>query len=36
MSDIESFNKVLVFVAYKRMADRLFDEMEWYFQVNAV
>lgn len=31
MSDIESFNKVLVFVAYKRMADRLFDEMEMVF-----
>ena len=28
LSDTETYNKVLIFVAYKRMADRLFDQME--------
>lgn len=29
--DSETYNKVLIFVAYKRMADRLFDELEERF-----
>ncbi|MDB9720923.1 DEAD/DEAH box helicase [Winogradskyella sp.] len=28
LSDKETFSKVLIFVAYKRMADRLFDKLE--------
>lgn len=32
LSDSESFHKVLIFVAYKRMADRLFEELETYFK----
>lgn len=28
LSDSETYNKVLIFVAFKRMADRLFDQLE--------
>ena len=31
LSDAETFNKVLIFVAYKKMADRLFDQLEERF-----
>jgi ATP-dependent RNA helicase RhlE len=31
LSDTETYNKVLIFVAYKRMADRLFDQLEESF-----
>ena len=31
LRDKETFNKVLIFVAYKRMADRLFDNLEELF-----
>lgn len=31
LSDKEHFNKVLLFVAYKKMADRLFDQLEERF-----
>lgn len=31
LSDKDTYNKVLVFVAYKRMADRLFDNLEELF-----
>ena len=31
LRDKETYNKVLIFVAYKRMADRLFDQMEESF-----
>ncbi|MGC1206121.1 MAG: DEAD/DEAH box helicase [Flavobacteriaceae bacterium] len=31
LKDIETFNKVLIFVAYKKMADRLFDKLDEYF-----
>lgn len=31
LKDKESFSKVLIFVAYKRMADRLYQELENYF-----
>ncbi len=31
LNDIDTYNKVLVFVAYKRMADRLFDQLEESF-----
>lgn len=31
LQDIEDFSKVLIFVAYKRMADRLFDNLEELF-----
>ncbi len=31
LSDKDTFNKVLIFVAYKRMADRLFDNLEELF-----
>jgi ATP-dependent RNA helicase RhlE len=31
LSHTEDFNKVLIFVAYKKMADRLFDQMEEHF-----
>lgn len=31
LSDKETYNKVLIFVAYKRMADRLFEQMEESF-----
>jgi len=31
LNDKESFNKVLIFVAHKRMADRLFDKLEEIF-----
>lgn len=31
LEDKEDFNKVLIFVAYKRMADRLFDQLEEKF-----
>ncbi len=32
LNDIETFNKVLIFVAYKRMADRLFEKLDEYFK----
>jgi ATP-dependent RNA helicase RhlE len=32
LSDTETFTKVLIFVAYKKMADRLFDILEAQFQ----
>ncbi|TYA78445.1 DEAD/DEAH box helicase [Seonamhaeicola marinus] len=32
LGDTETFNKVLIFVAYKRMADRLFDKLEELFR----
>jgi len=31
LQDKETYNKVLIFVAYKRMADRLFDQLEELF-----
>ncbi|AUP77699.1 DEAD/DEAH box helicase [Flavivirga eckloniae] len=31
LNDIETFNKVLIFVAYKRMADRLFEKLDEIF-----
>jgi ATP-dependent RNA helicase RhlE len=31
LQDTETFNKVLIFVAYKRMADRLFEQLEELF-----
>ena len=31
LKDIETFNKVLIFVAYKKMADRLFDKLDERF-----
>ncbi|WP_242205786.1 DEAD/DEAH box helicase [Aestuariivivens insulae] len=31
LNDTETFNKVLIFVAYKRMADRLFEKLEEVF-----
>jgi ATP-dependent RNA helicase RhlE len=31
LSDTETYTKVLIFVAYKRMADRLFDQLEESF-----
>lgn len=32
LNDAETFNKVLIFVAYKRMADRLFDKLDLTFR----
>ncbi|TXE14955.1 DEAD/DEAH box helicase [Seonamhaeicola algicola] len=32
LNDIETFNKVLIFVAYKRMADRLFEKLDEHFK----
>ncbi|SKB38897.1 ATP-dependent RNA helicase RhlE [Salegentibacter holothuriorum] len=32
LTDKETYSKVLIFVAYKRMADRLYAELEQYFQ----
>jgi ATP-dependent RNA helicase RhlE len=32
LSDKETFNKVLVFVAYKKMADLLFEKLDEYFK----
>ena len=32
LNDAESFNRVLIFVAYKRMADRLFDKLDLAFR----
>ena len=32
LADKETYSKVLIFVAYKRMADRLYVELEQYFQ----
>ncbi len=32
LNDLETFNKVLIFVAYKRMADRLFEKLDEYFK----
>ncbi|WP_282018425.1 DEAD/DEAH box helicase [Salegentibacter mishustinae] len=32
LADKETYSKVLIFVAYKRMADRLYTELEQYFQ----
>ncbi len=32
LNDIETYNKVLIFVAYKRMADRLFEKLDEYFK----
>ncbi|MGM5471103.1 DEAD/DEAH box helicase [Flavobacteriaceae bacterium LMO-SS05] len=32
LSDKDTFSKVLIFVAYKKMADRLFDQLEVEFQ----
>ncbi len=32
LNDVETFNKVLIFVAYKRMADRLFEKLDEYFK----
>ncbi|MFI1773267.1 DEAD/DEAH box helicase [Thalassobellus citreus] len=31
LNDTETFNKVLIFVAYKKMADRLFDQLDEIF-----
>ncbi|MDD7887274.1 DEAD/DEAH box helicase [Flavivirga sp. 57AJ16] len=31
LNDAETFNKVLIFVAYKRMADRLFEKLDGIF-----
>ena len=31
LNDTEIYKKVLIFVAYKRMADRLFDDLDSYF-----
>jgi ATP-dependent RNA helicase RhlE len=35
LKDKEDFSKVLIFVAYKRMADRLFDKLEEIFPSQA-
>ncbi|MEP5339564.1 MAG: DEAD/DEAH box helicase [Algibacter sp.] len=32
LNDTETFNKVLIFVAFKRMADRLFDQLDLHFK----
>ncbi|KJD33168.1 DEAD/DEAH box helicase [Tamlana nanhaiensis] len=32
LKDRENFNKVIVFVAYKRMADRLFEKLDEFFK----
>ncbi|SFZ94507.1 ATP-dependent RNA helicase RhlE [Flaviramulus basaltis] len=32
LNDTEKFNKVLIFVAYKRMADRLFEKLDEHFK----
>ncbi|ULC58515.1 DEAD/DEAH box helicase [Flaviramulus sp. BrNp1-15] len=32
LNDKEAYNKVLIFVAYKRMADRLFEKLDEYFK----
>ncbi|WP_370476643.1 DEAD/DEAH box helicase [Tamlana flava] len=32
LNDVETFHKVLVFVAFKRMADRLFEKLDEYFK----
>lgn len=32
LSDSETYNKVLIFVAYKKMADRLFDNLDIHFK----
>jgi len=32
LNDSEHYNKVLVFVAFKRMADRLFEQLDEYFK----
>lgn len=32
LKDTETFNKVLIFVAFKRMADRLFDQLDLLFK----
>lgn len=32
LTDAETFNKVLIFVAHKRMADRLFDTLDAHFK----
>lgn len=31
LNDTEKYNKVLIFVAFKRMADRLFDQLDEFF-----
>jgi ATP-dependent RNA helicase RhlE len=31
LDDTEKYNKVLIFVAFKRMADRLFDQLDGFF-----
>lgn len=31
LNDTEQYNKVLIFVAFKRMADRLFDQLDVFF-----
>lgn len=37
LNDTETYNKVLIFVAYKRMADRLFDQLkESYYGQSCV
>ncbi|OUR91178.1 DEAD/DEAH box helicase [Flavobacteriales bacterium 34_180_T64] len=35
LSDRDTFNKVLIFVAYKKMADRLFDQLEERFNSES-
>lgn len=32
LNDTETFNKVLIFVAYKRMADRLFNQLDEHYK----
>jgi len=32
LKDTENYSKVLIFVAYKRMADRLFEQLDEYFK----
>lgn len=32
LQDSEKFNKVIIFVAYKKMADRLFEQLDEYFK----
>src|SRR5690606_14628558 len=32
LNDAETFNRVIVFVAYKRMADRLFEKLDEHFK----
>ncbi|MGB5417480.1 DEAD/DEAH box helicase [Algibacter sp.] len=32
LSDTENYNKVLIFVAFKRMADRLFEKLDEFFK----